>query len=197
MSTVQMRPTFLLETNLSSEESMERIRAIVTPHSDHTPHSDRVAPHASDGHSSHDQGQNYRGQFTRNHAVISIDDSKRHFWSPWMHLEIRNTDAVRQISGRFSPHPSIWTGFIFSYLAIGVLVFFAMMFGVSQQLSSQSPWAYYLIPVGGLVAAILWFASKAGQKLAHDEMVQMKTELEESIRRKTLSTKHPVTSNVT
>lgn len=171
MSTVQMRPTFQLETDLSTEETMKRIQNLVTVDTD-----------PSDHPSSPTESPNFQGQFTRDHALITICENKRHFWSPWMHLEVRSADPVRHIVGRFSPHPSIWTGFIFSYLAIGVLMFFAMMFGVSQQLSKQSPWAYYVIPIGLVIALVLWFASKAGQKLAHDEMAQMKSKLEQSLR---------------
>ncbi len=155
MSAVQMRPTFLLETPLPTAELMRRIR-------------DRVANSADD----------YHGQFTSNHVMISLTPSKRHFWSPWMNLEVRDADQVRQIFGRFSPHPSIWTAFMFSYLSIAVIIFFALMFGISQQLSGQSPWAYFTIPLGVLLAAVLWFASKAGQKLAQVEMQQLRGMLE-------------------
>jgi len=123
----------------------------------------------------------YKGQFTGRHAMISIIESKRHFWSPWMNLEIRETDTGRHVFGRFSPHPSIWTGFMFAYLAIAAIVSFAAMFGLSQQLSGQPPWAYYIIPIGLIIATILWFAAKAGQNLANDEMQQMKASIEECL----------------
>lgn len=165
MSSVRMRPTFQLETKMSAIDAMKCIQA-----------SFRKSKLPDDP----DQNRNsfYNGQFAGDHAMISIVDSKRHFWSPWMHLEIRANDTGQQIFGRFSPHPSIWTGFMFSYLSIGVIVFFAIMFGVSQQLSGQSPWAYYVIPIGLIIAMILWFAAKAGQNLAQDEMQTMKSVLE-------------------
>ena len=71
---------------------------------------------------------------------------------------------------------------MFSFLVIAVLILFAAMFGVSQQLSRQSPWAYYFIPLGLLVIAVLWFVSKAGQKLAQAEMEQMRSRLEECLK---------------
>jgi len=113
--------------------------------------------------------------------MISIVESKRHFWSPWMHLEIRNDSQRRMVAGRFSPHPSIWTGFRFSFLGIGSLVFVAALFGISQQLSGQSPWAYIFIPIGLSVIALLWFISRTGQKLAREEMEQMKSRIEECL----------------
>lgn len=167
MSTVQMRPTFLLETELSAQETMRCVKESF---------SKSQSPAENDASS--DASCIYCGQFARDHAMISIVESERHFWSPWMHVEIRGAESGHHVFGRFSPHPSIWTGFMFSYLAIGVIVFFAAMFGVSQQLSGQSPWAYYIIPAGLLIALILWFAAKAGQKLALDEMREMKSRIE-------------------
>jgi hypothetical protein len=55
------------------------------------------------------------------------------------------------------------------------------MFGVSQQLSGQSPWAYTFIPAGLLVVAVLWFVSRTGQNLAHAEMEQMRSRIEECL----------------
>ncbi|MGI9517329.1 MAG: hypothetical protein ACR2NP_09800 [Pirellulaceae bacterium] len=155
MSVAQMRPTFLLDTGLSAEEVMSCIKRGL-----------ETCP------------EDFHGQFTRQHAMISIDESKRHFWSPWMHIEVRDANEVREVFGRFSPHPSIWTGFMFSYLSIVVLIFFSLMLGISQQMTGLVPWGYYLIPGWLLVAGILWLVSKVGQNLARDEMQLMKESVE-------------------
>ena len=126
----------------------------------------------------------FDGQFTRQHAMISIDESKRHFWSPWMHIEVRDGNPDRQIFGRFSPHPSIWTGFMFSYLSLVVLMFFSLMLGISQQMTGLAPWGYYLIPVLLLIAGVLWLVSKVGQGLARDEMQRMKESVEACLARR-------------
>ena len=163
-TTVRMRPTFSLETHLSAENTMRCIKESFCKKSE---------ADADDGPASI-----YRGQFVGNHAMISIVESRRHFWSPWMHLDIRETESGRHVFGRFSPHPSIWTAIMFTYLAIAAIVSFALMFGISQQLSGQPAWAYYVIPIGLIVALILWLAAKAGQKLAEDQMQEMKTRIE-------------------
>lgn len=113
--------------------------------------------------------------------MISIDESKRHFWSPWMHLEIRQEEGNRIVEGRFSPHPSIWTGVMFSFLAIACLSFFAVILGMSQQLMGQTPWAYWLILLGISAAVLVWFVSKTGQKLAHEEMEEMRSRIEQCL----------------
>ncbi len=160
MLAVQLRPTFQLKTDLGEEELIRRVQNAFSRRSDAA------------------SSTAFQGQFTGNHAMISFVESKRHFWSPWMHLEFRSEDQQRVISGRFSPHPSIWTGFMFSFLAIACLTLFSAMFGVSQQLSGEAPWAYCAIPIGLLVAALLWFVSKTGQKLAQVEMEEMRSQIE-------------------
>ncbi len=158
MTVAQMRPTFLLESEMSDKDIMQCIRCSVSECPD-----------------------DYQGRFTSHHAMISIGDSKRRFWSPWLHLEIRNEATSRHVFGRFSPHPSIWTGIMFSYLAISVLIFFALMLGISQQMASQSAWAYYFVPILLLVALLIWIASKIGQNLAQSEMAQMKLKIQECL----------------
>ena len=150
MSVASVRPTFSFATELSADEIMDCIRNAVT-----------------------DSSGLYRGQFVERHAMISIDESRRRFWSPWLHVEVREDESGRELFGRFSPHPAIWTGFMFSWLSIAVLVFFAAMFGISQQLAAQTPWGYYVIPPLLLAAGLLWIASQAGKRLAWDEMREM------------------------
>lgn len=151
IAVVQMRPTFVVKTKLSAEEAMNQIRSRVLD----TPH-------------------DFEGQFTSRHAMISFTKSKQHFWSPWLHLDIRSNESPQEIFGRFSPNPSIWTGIIFSYLAIAVLIFFAIVFGLSQQLAGENSWAYYFVPVGAIAAVMIWIASKVGQKLSLSQMREMR-----------------------
>ncbi len=163
MATGEVRPSFSLETDLDGRQVMVRLRQLVS------------------------DLPTFQGQFTPTHAMIFFRPEKRHFWSPWMHLEIstRKTEdretaeqvktATHQISGWFSPNPSIWTGFMLAWLSAGVLTFFTIIFGLSQQLSKMTPWAYLLIPVWLGFAAALWIASQAGQNLAReqiDELIQ-------------------------
>ncbi len=159
MSAAQLCPTFPFESPLSEEELIRRIRASFSIQEDE--HEEKADTRSS---------SEYHGRFTRGHAMISIDESKRHFWSPWMYLEIRQEEENRIVTGRLSPHPSIWTGVIFSFLAIACLSFFALIFGMSQQLMGQTPWAYGLILIVICEAVSLWFFSKTGQKLAQEEM---------------------------
>ena len=147
MSQAQMRPTFLLETDRSLDEVLGCVKQAL----------------------SQEVGR-YHGRFAGEHAMISIDESRRHFWSPWLHLEVRELEDKREVFGRFSPHPSIWTGFMMTYLAIATAMFFALMLAFSQMMIGHSPWAFLAIPLGLFIAGMLWIASQAGQRLAQEEM---------------------------
>jgi hypothetical protein len=160
MSSVQFRPSFLLETRLGEEQLRHCLKR------------------AFCGNPGNSGGEVYHGQFARNHAMISIDESFRHFWSPWLHLEFRSAEGGQQVHARFSPHPSIWTAFMFAWLSLAVLIFFAIMLAVSQHLSGQSAWAWYVIPACAGIGVLLWLVSRIGQNLARQEMQQMKKRLE-------------------
>ncbi len=159
MSVAQVRPTFSLNTEMPADQVMRCIQRSIA-----------------------ESPNEFQGQFTSYHAMISIEPARRRFWSPWLHLEVRDGDDGREVFGRFSPHPSIWTGFMFSWLAIAVLVFFAAMFGISQQMAGEAAWAWYMIPVLLVIAALLWVGSQAGQRLSHDEMIQIRSKIEQCVR---------------
>lgn len=158
MSHPKMRPTFLLETERSVEDVVNCVKDALTNNSG-----------------------TYRGRFAGEHAMISIDESERHFWSPWLHLEVRELEDKREVFGRFSPHPSIWTGFMMTYLAMATAIFFALMFGFSQMMIGNPPWAFSVIPFALAIAGSLWLASQAGQRLAHAEMEGLSKLIEDSV----------------
>lgn len=157
-TTIRLRPTFSIPTELASSEVFARIRRITV-----------------------EQASQIEGQFTSRHAMLSIARANRHFWSPWLHIEIREGEVAKEIFGRFSPHPSIWTAFMFSYLVLATLILFSAMFGLSQQLAGESAWAYLLVPVWIAIALVLWIASQFGQKLAADQMKELKALVDECL----------------
>ncbi|MBL4808462.1 MAG: hypothetical protein JKY43_00190 [Phycisphaerales bacterium] len=118
-----------------------------------------------------------QGRTAGNHLMLVIPTKDRHFWSPWLNLIAVTNDpdtpqAAPQthITGRFSPNPSVWTGFMMVYSSLAVLAFLATMFAAAQLIMNNPPWAlYFLIPII-LIAAAMYWASLIGQKLAHDQM---------------------------
>ncbi len=159
---IRLRPTFSIPFQISEGELFEQLQAEI----------DR-------------QAESVKGQFKRGHGMISINDSKRHFWSPWLHLHVVPPidDQSPELFGRFSPHPSIWTAVMFSYLALCVIVFFLCVIGMSQFLANEYPWGFWGIPLCLVIAVVIWIVSQAGQRLAHDEMVMLKQMVESAVER--------------
>ena len=67
---------------------------------------------------------------------------------------------------------------MFSYFALIIISFFAMILGSSQWLMQQSAWGFLIIPGCLVVGIILWVVSQIGQRLAHDEMVELRKMIE-------------------
>ncbi len=158
MSTIKFRPTFTLPTELKPSEVIERIKQQVT-----------------------DSPDRMEGQFASEYAMIGITGKQRHFWSPWLHLEVRQETNERMVFGRFSPHPSVWTAFMFSYLSLGCILFFSLIIAWAQHLSEEMPWALLAWPTCLLIGAILWLISQTGQRLASSEMDELKGLVQDSI----------------
>jgi len=182
MATIRLRPTFSIPTSIAPNDAIERIASAIE-----------------------ESPGEYEGQFRALHGMISIHPSKRHFWSPWLHIDVREFDQENEslritkeleakanksldnnknmhfVHGRFSPSPSIWTGFMFSYLSLSVLSFFSLIIGYSQQMANVYPWGYFILPICLFVGTLLWLISQIGQRLAQDQMQNLKSLVEQKL----------------
>lgn len=145
-----MRPTFTIEFPLPPHEAIERLGVLVN---------DRDHP--------------IEGRIAGNHLMLVIPPTRRHFWSPWLNLEVQTCEAGSSVIGRFSPNPSVWTAFMLTYIALGTLVFFVAMFGVSQWMMGKPPNALplALVPIG--IGLVMYWASLIGQKIANEQMNEL------------------------
>ena len=159
MKTFRLRPTFSIPFDKDFSDVWSRIQA-----------------------ATESRPQELSGQFRGQQAMISIAEEKRHFWSPWLHLEVRPTDTGDSIYGRFSPHPSIWTGFAFTYLVLAFIALFGLIYGCSQLLLQQAPMGFLIIPACGITSSILWIVAQIGQSLAREEMEFMRHLIQESLK---------------
>lgn len=107
------------------------------------------------------------------HFTLTTPASSRHFWSPTLSLEVREDDGRAIVSGRFNPSPAIWTGYMLTYLSLVTISFMAAMWGLAQLVLNRTPWAFAFIPVCVAIAAVLFWFSALGQRLAKAEMDTM------------------------
>jgi len=116
------------------------------------------------------------------HITLKIPGNKRHFWSPWLNVEVEpQPDGSSILHARFSPHPNVWTSFALTYMAMMVVIMIGACFGLSQWWIDQRPTALWAVPAAVGVSACFYIASQIGQKLAHDEMVMLDEFLQKTV----------------
>lgn len=107
--------------------------------------------------------------------------SEVHSWSPQLRLDLSDDAAGTRIRGRFAPHPHVWS----LYLAIHALGAFgtvgAAMFGISQWLAGESPWALWALPIAPVLAALVWALAFVGQGLGSEQMYALRRFIDESL----------------
>lgn len=124
------------------------------------------------------------------HFQVTIPQDRRHRWSPWLTLEIRgpshDADAESQSAhahafGRFNPSPGIWTGYMLASLSLLTIAAGAVVWGVAEMMMGHPPRAFWGVPIALVVLVVMWAVSAAGQRLAHDEMVEIQQAIEEAL----------------
>lgn len=160
-----LRPTFDLDVRLAPEHAAERLAGLL----------------ATAG---------LRGRRVGNHLSLTLDRPAKPFWSPWLTIEVergtgppQDADAAgrARVHARFHPHPSIWTAFMLTYIALATIALFALSFGISQVVLDQPPVALWLVPVCLGAAAAMYASALVGQRLAADQMHELKQAVEHAL----------------
>ncbi|GAB4196607.1 MAG: hypothetical protein Kow00105_10730 [Phycisphaeraceae bacterium] len=128
-----------------------------------------------------DPGGRFTGKSAGRHMTLTVCESDRHFWSPWLHLEVvEGADGIC-LRGRFTPHPSVWTGFAFSYFSLIVVACFAGIWGMSQWMLGDRPTALWVALGCVVLVGLLWWSAQVGQKLAREQMELLRQSVEEVV----------------
>jgi len=163
MSAPGLRPTFTVKLHRDRESAIEEIRA-------------RLA--ADERFSGRWRG---KGRW----AEIHLPHIERRLWSPHLSIRLDEPDDGQgdgcTLFGRFAPHPEVWTFFMFLYFGIAFIVVFGGTFGYVQWASNEPAWALWSVWIGVPLMALIHLAGRVGQRLGHDQMVELKGELEDVI----------------
>jgi len=115
------------------------------------------------------------------HFLLSVRTG-RHFWSPWLTLDLRPGTDGAEAFGRFNPSPAIWTAYMLGSLTLITTAFGAGMWGVAEIALKEPPLALWIIPVCAAVLALMWWASAVGQRLARDQMDRMRAAVDSALK---------------
>jgi len=117
------------------------------------------------------------------HLVLTVPAAQQHFWSPWLTLDVTATEHGSHVHAKFSPHPSVWTGFAFGYLILTVVCLVALVIAATSMLVPGSGQAWALWLAGGAAVAMtgMWWASLFGQRLARAQMEDLRREIDRAL----------------
>ena len=154
----KLQPRFEIATELSEHEVAERLRAKLA-----------------------DARSSIVATFIGRRIELVPHHSTVRFWSPQLTLDLDETDGETQIRAKFGPHPHVWS----MYLAIHALGAFgtlgAAVFGLSQHLAGQSPWALWALPISPLLAGLVWAMAFVAQSLGAEQMYALRRLVEDAI----------------
>jgi hypothetical protein len=110
-------------------------------------------------------------------AEFSVAKSECRVWSPHLSIQLEEAEEGCVLHGRFAPRPEVWTFLMFLYFTMVFIVFIGGVYGYAQWVIGQRPWALVAVPAGLLLIGALHAASLVGQRLAHDQMERLHTNL--------------------
>ncbi len=166
-----LRPSFSVDLTCPSREAIERLVAGLG------------TGHVQLRRSRVPGGGKEAGPRDNDHLVVTAPAAEQRFWSPWLTVDIAPLGALTRVHARFSPHPSVWTGFAFGYLTLGFVLAVALVIAASGALvpGGEQPWALWLAGGVALALAGMFIAAHIGQRMAREQMEQLRGELERAL----------------
>lgn len=110
------------------------------------------------------------GTMSGNHVELLIDAAERHFWSPWLSVDLLPDADGTRIKCRYGPHPSLWTGIASLYAVLAFALLAGVVFGGTQLLLGYDPTGLIAVPAALGLGAALYLGSQIGQRLGADQM---------------------------
>lgn len=152
MSSFRIRPRFNETLSLSQEEFKDNIQEALNTE------------------------EGITGSVSDTYCVLNIPVAERHYWSPQLTLtleEDEEDESNLRVRGLYGPKPSVWAAFFMSYAAIGILVLFIGVIGMSQALLDKPAPILWAVPGLGLIALVLYLVAQSGQKVGAEQMFRI------------------------
>ena len=171
-----LRPSFSVDLSIPSHEAIERLSAQLAAGSQVLRRT-RVPG-----------GGGETAARDADHFVLTVHATQQRLWSPWLMIDVSPRDGGTHLFARFSPHPSVWTGFAFGYLTVGVVFVFSLIFAGALAMIGGDPWTLKISAASLVVLGAMWWLSNLGQRLARTQMDALREELERATKACTLTT---------
>jgi hypothetical protein len=134
----------------------------------------------------HDAG-NVDGRFSERHGVLKVPSDESRFWSTELGLTVEDAGATAsadpptRVFGVFSPHPEIWTAFVFAIGTLSAVGVFGTMYAIVQLSMGHAPWCLLASLIAALAGGLVYTTTLVGQGLAADEMYRIRSFLDDCL----------------
>jgi hypothetical protein len=122
------------------------------------------------------------GNVLATHAYLRLPRDRRSLLSPNLDLQLLEQGGEVTLRGRFTPHPSVWMGFMAIFLTLGMIGLAGLMYGLAQLTVEETPWAMAAAPICLGLIAFVYGGAFVGQGLVQDEMYAMRAWVEQLAR---------------
>ena len=133
-------------------------------------------------------GARIDGHFSERHGVVTIPEDEREFWSTQLGITVEagssdsdGTPHPTRVLGVFSPHPEIWTAYVFAIGTLSGVVICGALYAVVQLSMGQMPWAMGVSLLAVLVGGLVYTSTLVGQSLALGEMYHLRSYLDDRL----------------
>lgn len=166
-----LRPSFSVDLSVPSREAIDRISRALSAGSLRLR---RTRPPG---------GGRDTSARAQEHLALTVPAEQQHFWSPWLNIDISPRDGGTHVFARFSPHPSVWTGYMFGYLILTVVVVISLVVVAAGTLveGGSQLWALWVTGGAALAMAGMWWASQVGQRLARAQMEELRAAFDRAL----------------
>jgi len=158
MSTsIQIRPKYVATTSLSPDEIAKEIEQSLR------------------------KSKIITGRVLNSNVYLKIPENDLKYWSPELNVRISKTDKGTVVKGVAGPNSKIWATFMVLYGLAVMLFIFGGILGISgKMLGIDSAWVLS-IPGSIVLFALVFIASKFGERLGNGQLMQLRDFLDEAI----------------
>ncbi len=111
-----------------------------------------------------------RGFAGRREVTLRVGDARHRVWSPWLQLEVCETEEGTALTGVMGPRPELWTAFVFVYAALCALTLGGAVYGGVQANLGWMPSGFVATGVGLVGLGASCGTDLVGRRLGRGQM---------------------------